>query len=294
MYSYFAYGLGIHCTLPLPELIPAEVEQDVLIYVGGQECIPESVRGEPSYFSVSPDEVIISGAGVGTFLIRGGKEVCVIPAEGVEESRLRLNLVGTVLAFLLYQRGFLVLHASGTMIGGRAITFLGESGWGKSSMIAALHKRGYRIFTDDLSPIVMEGETVKVLSGFPQIKLHSDVAATLGYDARLLHDLDPSQVKRGLKLNGGFVTEPLPLRSIYVLAEGKEPGIEPLQPQEAIVQLIRHSYPTRARVPGGTNHLALCAELVTRSRFYRLARPYSLSLLSQVAQMVEEHALADS
>ena len=294
MYTYFAYGLGIHCTLPLPELIPAEVEQDVLVYVGGQECVPERVRGKPSYFSVDLDEVIISGAGVGTFLIRGGKEVCVIPAEGVEESRLRLNIVGVVLAFLLYQRGFLVLHASGTMIRERAITFLGESGWGKSSMIAALHKRGYGVLTDDLLPIVMEREAVKVLSGFPQIKLHPAAAATLGYDARLLHELDPSQVKRGFRLNGGFISKPLPLSSIYVLAEGKEPSIEPLQPQEAIIELIRHSYPTRARVPGGTNHLAQCAELVRRSRFYKLTRPFSLSLLPQVAQMVEEHVLADS
>ena len=294
MYKYFAYGLGIHCTLPLPELIPAEVEQDVLVYVGGPECIPERVRGQASYFSVSPDETIISGAGVGTFLIRGGKEVCIIPAEGVKESRLRLNIVGVVLAFLLYQRGTLVLHASGTMIGERAITFLGESGWGKSSMIAALHKRGYGVFTDDLLPIRMEGETVKVLSGFPQIKLHPAAAASLGYDAELLHEVDPSQVKRGLRLNGGFVSKTLPLSSIYVLAEGKEPGIEPLAPQEAIVELIRHSYPTRARVPGGTNHLAQCADLVRRMKFFKLSRPFSLSLLPEVARMVEEHVLTNS
>jgi hypothetical protein len=294
MYKYFAYGLGIHCVLPLPELIPAEVEQDVLIYVGGQECIPEGVRGKPSYFSVGLDEVIISGEGVGTFLIRSGKEVCIIPAAGVEESRLRLNIVGAVLAFLLYQRGFLVLHASGNMIRERAVTFLGESGWGKSSMIAALHKRGHKIFTDDLLPILMDGETVKVLSGFPQIKLHPTAAATLGYDARLLHELDPSQTKRGFRLNGGFVSETLPLNSIYVLAEGKEMTIEPLQPQQAIIELIRHSYPTRARVSGGINHLSQCAELVRRSKLYRLTRPFSLSLLPQVAQMVEEHVLADS
>src|SRR5687767_9604911 len=112
MYSYFAYGLGVHSTLALPEFIPAEVECDVLIYQGTRDLIPLEARDRSSYLSINEEEVVISGEDVGTFVIRGGKEVCVIPAFGVDESRLRLNLVGVVMAFVLHQRGLLVLHAA--------------------------------------------------------------------------------------------------------------------------------------------------------------------------------------
>ena len=293
MYSYFAYGLGVRSTLPLPEFIPAEVECDVLIYLGTQELIPEEVRGKPSYFSVSTEEVIISSEEVGTFLVRAGKEVCVIPSAGVDESRLRLSIVGVVMAFLLYQRGILVLHAASNSMGGGAIAFLGESGFGKSTAAAALYKRGYNLFTDDVLPVDTDSDVAMVTSGFPQFKLHPEAAAALDYDPNSLHELHSSQEKLGCRVDNGFDSGRLPLRCIYVLARGEGLKIERLQLSQAVMELVRHSYPTRVQHCGGAAHFQQCAKTANQVPMYRLVRPKELSLLPEIALRVEQHVLSN-
>ncbi len=291
MYSYFAYGLGVHSTIPLPEFIPAEVECDVLIHIGTRELIPKEVLGKESYLSVNAEEVVISSKDVGTFLIRGGKEVCVIPTASLDESRLRLNLVGVVMAFVLYQRGTLVLHAACNSMGGHAVAFLGESGFGKSSTAAALYKRGHSLFTDDVLPVYTNSNVVMAASGFPQFKLHPEAAAALNYDPNSLHELHSSQEKLGYRVHGGFASGELALRRIYVLARGEALKIEPLPLSQGVMELVRHSYPTRAQYCGGAAHFQQCVKIANQVPMYRLVRPKELSLLPEIALMVEQHVL---
>jgi hypothetical protein len=293
MYTYFAYGLGVHSTLPLPEFIPAEVECDVLIYRGGPELIPEPARGQSSYLSVSDEEVVISGDQVGTFLVRGGKEICVIPAPGVHESRLRLNLVGVVMAFLLNQRGLLVLHAACNSMNGACVAFVGESGFGKSSMAAALHKRGHSLFTDDVLPIFTNSDVPMASSGFPQIKLHPEAAAALDYEPESLFELHPSQEKLGYRLANGFASGSLPLGRIYILGRGEALKIEPLPLKQGLMELVRHSYPTRAQHCGGAGHFQQCVKIANQIPIYKLTRPKEIFLLPAIAQLVEQHVLSD-
>lgn len=294
MYSYFAYGLGIHSTLALPEFIPAEVECDVLIHYGGPETIPEHARGRSSYFSVDSREVIISGEDVGSFIIKDGKEVCIIPAAGVEESRLRLNLVGVVMAFVLYQRGYLVLHAACASIGGKAVGFVGESGFGKSTMAAALHRRGHSLLTDDVLPVQTKTDIPIVASGFPRLKLHPEAAASLGYESHLLHELHSAQEKLGCSLTTGFTAGSLPLRVLYILKRGDTVSIERILPVQAMMELVRNSYPTRAQHCGGATHLQQCAKLANQIPIYQLSRPKGLSLLPSIARLVEQHIFSES
>lgn len=293
MYSYFAYGLGVHSTIPLPEFIPAEVECDVLIYLGTKELIPKDVIGKASYLSVNEKEVIISDEEVGTFLVRGGREVCIIPKRGLDQSRIRLSLVGVVMAFLLYQRGILVLHAASNSMGGGAVAFLGESGFGKSTAAAALYKRGYNLFTDDVLPVDTASDIAIVASGFPQFKLHPEAAAALDYDPQSLHELHSSQEKLGCRVDNGFDGGRLPLCCIYVLERGERLKIERLQLSQGVMELVRHSYPTRVQHCGGAAHLQQCVKVANQVPIYRLVRPKELSLVPEIALRVEQHVLTD-
>ena len=67
---------------------------------------------------------------------------------------------------------------------------------------------------------------------------------------------------------------PLLLRRIYVLAEGQANEIEPLRPQEALVELVRHSYVARLLEATGTasSHFLQCASLANRVPICRLKR----------------------
>lgn len=294
MFSYFAYGLGIQSALPLPEFIAVKAGCDVTIRLESVDCtpndyVPLEVVDKQLYIKITSEEAIIFSKSVGVFLVRGGHEVVVIPAPGVDDRLIRLYIVGTVMAVLLYQRGLLVLHASVVDIGGGAVAFLGKSGEGKSSTAAALHARGYNIIADDVAAINLGTDPVTVFPGFPQIKLSPEAAVSLGYDIESLHLLHPREEKRGISITQGFSQTPLPLRHIYVLAEDAALDIEPLRPQEAVIELVRHSRPITLFHSGGAPHFLQCANLAKKLIIYRLKRPRCLSLLPDLAQLIEEH-----
>lgn len=297
MFSYSAYSLGIKSDLPLPEFLAIDVGCDVTIRlnVNGTptDYVPLEVADKPAYFKITSEEAIIFVKDIGVFLVYGGREVVVIPAPGVDDCLIRLYIVGTVMAVLLYQRGLLVLHASVVNINGCAVAFLGKSGAGKSSTAAALLARGHKIVADDVAAINMGANPATVFPGFPQIKLSTEAAVSLGYDAESLLLLHPLEEKRGYRITQSFSQSPLLLKRIYVLAEDATLDIEPIRPQEAVIELVRHSRPTTLFHSGGAPHFLQCASLAKELTIYRLQRPHSLSLLPDLAQLVEDHVARD-
>lgn len=300
LFSYVAYGLGIHSALPIPEFIPAEVESDVMIHIQSNdystECdrkisdyIPKEVIQQPMALQLSPEEAVIYLKDTGLFLVQGGNRITIIPAAEASLRRIQTALVGTVMAILLYQRGLLVLHASVVNINGGAVVFLGNSGEGKSSIAAALHTQGYRIITDDVAPVTLDQGTAKVASSFPQIKLSREVAKVLGYDQDKLALLVPKLNKPGYRLNQDFTEALLPIRCIYVLVSGSQLSIKRLKRQEAVMELSRHSRLNSLFDSEKASHLLQCAQLANKCSVYRLQRPRNLALLPELASLVAEH-----
>jgi hypothetical protein len=288
---YTAYGLGISSVLPLPELMPGASPADVAIRRGTVDRSPAEAASPRPCFRATAEEAGLHWAQVGTLLIRRGEEIVVEPIPDVDKHLFRLYILGPALALLLHQRGFLVLHASAVAVEGGAVAFLGGSGWGKSTMAAALHKRGHAIVTDDVLAVdAGSGGSPIVLPGFPRLKLWPDAAASLGDVPEMLPRLHPSWEKRSRRDSRGFPQKPLPLERVYVLAEGTHPEIEAIQPQEAFVELVRHSFVARLLQATGaaTTHFYQCAELVRAVPIRRLRAPRALSALPDLARLIEE------
>lgn len=288
MYCYTAYGLGICSALPLPELVPGEAVADVEIRLGRVDpFLPEATRTGTG-FRATAQEARFFYEAVGTFLVRGGREIVLEPAPGVEERTLRLFILGPALAILLQQKGRLILHASAISISGGAVALLGGPGWGKSTLAAAIHSRGHGMVADDVTAIQIETISPMVFPGFPQLKLWPEAAVALGYPLETLPQLHPQLQKRARRITHGFSLVPLPLRCIYVLAESTVQEIEPLRPQEALVELVRHSYGVRLLAgTGASAHFLQCAHVVQSVAIRRLKRHRSLAALPDLAQMVE-------
>lgn len=298
MWSYVAYGLSIRSELALPELVAAEDGQvaDVVVRLGCvRPIVPEGDWTE-GYVYGDAEEAHIFVEGVGSLLVRGGREIVVDPAPGVEERVLRLFLLGSALGLLLHQRGLFVLHASSVVVGGAAAVFLGESGEGKSTMAAAMHARGHAVVVDDVVAIDLDGACAPlVLPAFPQLKLWPEAAGLLGDRPETLALLHPDEEKRARPAWEGFPQRPLPLAGIYVLAEGSRPAIEPLRPQEAFAELIRYSYAAGLLGPTASTpaHFRQCVDLAGRAAISRLRRQRSLSALPEIAQLLEAHLAVD-
>ena len=154
MYFYNAYGLSINSALPLPELLAdAKIERSVSVKHEKVDLyLPETISSE-GYFTSTEREAYFFWDQLGKFLVRDGKEIIVDPLPNVEERAIRLPLLGTVLAVLLHQRGYFVLHASAIAVDGGVVAFLGNKGQGKSTMAATLYSRGHELVADDVVAI---------------------------------------------------------------------------------------------------------------------------------------------
>jgi hypothetical protein len=298
VFSYIAYGLGIHSVLALPELGACEADADVVVRLGKVARLPAPLDAWGRGFWATADEACHYREDTGAFLARSGREIIVEPAPGVEERVLRLFILGPALALLLHQRGRLVLHASAVEVGGSAVAFMGPSGWGKSTSAAVMHTRGHGLVADDLTVIDVGTSCPMVFPGFPQLKLWPEAVISLGESPEALPLLHPRLEKRARRIAQAFSQSPLPLRCIYILAEGPAPAVEPIQPREALRELMRHWYGARFGVellrPAGLSaFFRQCADLANRTTVCRLYRPYSLPSLPDVARLVENHLAGD-
>ncbi len=229
----------------------------------------------------------ISIAMVGTFLVREGHEITIYPTPGADMRIIRRYLTGTIMAILLYQRGFLVLHASTVNMNGGAIAFMGWSGAGKSSIAAALYTCGYNIISDDVCAVELADKSAKVFPAFPRLKLSVETAKAVGVDITSLIPIYLDN-DRNYPLDDGFTQNPVELSKIFVLKEDPENGIDRLQRQDAVIELIRHSLPPRLGQPDTPEHFKMCVQLVKLVPIYQLRRSSAIQTLPDLARMVEK------
>jgi hypothetical protein len=123
----------------------------------------------------------------------------------------------------------------------------------------------------------------------PHLKLLPDVAIALGHTVAELPQLHSQTVKHIHCVKDSFPETPLPMKRMYVLAAGPHNVIQLLQPQEAFVELVRHSRAVGLlRSPHFViAHFYQCAELVKRVPICRLIRPLSFTAISETVRLIE-------
>ncbi|MFB2771560.1 hypothetical protein ACE1AT_20060 [Pelatocladus sp. BLCC-F211] len=283
MKLFKAYNLCIASELSLPELIEIEGEPDVIVRFGKVDHANTVQHDGGKNFVGEIPEVC-------RCLIQGGQEIVINPLPNVDEALLRTVLLGPILCVLLRQRGLLVLHASCISINHKCVAFMGGSGWGKSTLATAFHNQGYDVLTDDVMPMQIAAEQVLVLPAYPQFKVFPEALSSLGHDTKNLSPIYQNASKLSYKFTHGFQQTPLPLQRIYVLDKGSEHLISKMQPQEAFLELIRHTRAISVLTEKEfvASHLRLCGELIKSVSFCRFARKPSLEDLPNLVKLVED------
>jgi len=157
--------------------------------------------------------------------------------------------LGPVLGFLLRWRNITCLHASGVEIGGRAVCFCGDAGYGKSTTAAALALRGLPVLAEDIVALEESGDEFHAVPGYPRVCLWPESVSMLLGRADALPQLTPAWEKRYLELDGQrakFSQTKLPLGVVYVFAprssDESAPRVEKLSPREALLDLVQNTY----------------------------------------------------
>lgn len=299
-FSYWAYGLGVHAYLALPELMPATTPPDVTIRLPKADEFLPSVAQFPSptdenehpFLRPSPTAVCLLWPGVGRCLIRAGREIVVLPEVGVSEEVLRLHLLGSAFGVLLHQRGLCPFHASAVAMAGEAVLFTGQWGAGKSTLAAALHKRGYPLMADDVATLDFAEQGIYVFPAYPHLKLWPAAVESLGVVTATLPKVHPAYEKRSLRPTSLFSQTPLPLKSIFLLSQGEEIILQAAPPTEGLFALLSNWYLTRFGETFATSEerkqlFAACANLVHTVPIYQLQRSTALVDLPRLIQVIE-------
>lgn len=286
MFHYAAYGLSIQSALPLAELIQTEHGNDVLISLEAPRPLDE-ISSTGRELQLSREDAILKLRNVGQFRVRNGHEITVVPVPEADQRGIEIYILVVLLPIILYQRGFFLLHASAVEIDGCAVAFVGQPGQGKSSTAAALNRRGHMLISDDVVAVDLSIETATVLPGFPQIKLHAEVANHLNYSSRDLEVIHPLEPKWGISAKHTFSPIPLPLKAVYIIEDADYTQIEPIKLQVAFLELLLHLYVAhQAHDATGFHQLT---RLLDQVPIYRLRRTRSLTQLSDLAHLVEQH-----
>ena len=299
-FTYSVYGMQIASAMAL--LLPSPSfegrEPDVLIRPGDVPAGLKEPEVTTPVIQARPDTFLFSLPGVGRFLVLKGQEVVWQTEAGVPEEVMSLHLSHAALGALLYQRGLLPLHASGVIVDGGCVSFLGGPAAGKSTLAAALWQRGYQVLCDDICAVTFTEGIATVQPGIRQLQLWQDAAQALGLNTASAPRTHPEGARYGFTDDGSLSAHPFSLRRLYVLREARvEPeGIRRLKGSEAFMRLVSYTYCPAYLVAlgGGSNYFGTYAGIARSVPLFLWSRPPDLERLDDMVDLLEGHLKDES
>ena len=261
---------------PLPptrvRLDPRELERRWSPVARTAEVVRELRDGEAVLLTVElahPAGYLLHAPGVGRILVApDGSELLCDPEPGSAEWATLIPAQALPLAATL--RGLEVLHASGVVVGGRAVLFAGAPGAGKSSLAAALLHRGAALLSDDTVALELRdgaliahpGAALLHLQAAEHDRLSARERAVLGAPATFPH-------KR--RFHPRVSASPAPFGGLFLLERATHgPPVERLAAVDPFA-LLASTFNLSVRTPERlVRHLDLAAALAATERIYRL------------------------
>lgn len=283
---YTAYGLQIDSELPLPGL-PSDSTRpvDVKIRFGSVPNNLPDPLGKGGYFEATHDAFLFRVNTVARYLVVKGSSITIDRAPESHEDVLRTFLMGSAFGALMHQRRLLVMHASSIQTANGTELFVGPSGHGKSTLLAALVGRGYAMLSDDVTAIDMECQSGPVaFPSFPSMRLGTDSAAHIGREVDSLPRV--RYTDKYVVPVENFCSEPLPVHAIYALGVHDEPDIRvervDAQRRFSIVANNTYRYGFLDSLGLRQFHFKAAAQLAKSVEVYQIIRPASTFMLEEL------------
>jgi len=288
MHTYCLFNLHVHSELALPGLPLANGTEYPGITIR-REAIPKE---RLAVLNDDGDHIAGRADGVMRFRVENGTSIVVDIEPDADEQYVAAIVTGELMSVLLRQRGLLTLHGSCVAKDGEAVGFIGNSGWGKSTLATCFLEHGYELLGDDVMAIDLNAEQPEVIPAHPQIKLRPDSGERF---IEAYHTLAPAHTltdKRLLSDPERFRKTPTRLKKVYIL-EGQiraEDRIVPLSLREAFAEIVGHTRGTRLLKNREyvASHFTACSELLQNVPVARLHRTMSLELLPELYYLIEQ------
>lgn len=312
---YRIFDRVIQSSIDLPELEPARGgKPDIRFTIASGERAGERAGGrrwQRVHEWTMPDgtvsitcssnghDYLLGFPRLASFLVSGsGAVIRCFPQPGMHTDAIRHLLLDQVIPRVMAHRGRLVLHASAVVLAdGATAAFLGHTGWGKSTLAAALHERGAMLVTDDCLLVERRGETLLGIPAYPGLRLWpgADVHAR-GFPAGFV-PLAQTGGKRRFKPSGGHHRAgrgPYRLAGLFLLdspdcVNGRASvELAPVAGREALLSMLSCLFALNARDRDRAEANFLECGQVLRSGVpvYRLAYARKAALLDDVCRAI--------
>ena len=295
-YHYIAYGLRIRSQVAMrhlptpPRRHTTGSKVDVTVRKGSVPKTLPAPAAKLGAWEASPGTFLLTVAKVANYLVTGGREILIESLPGASDSTVDAFLGSSVWTALLQQRGIaLTLHASAIECGGAAL-FSGRSGIGKSTLLAALVKRGHTMLADDVSGVVLNDDGLpEALPGFPRLRLWADSLDAMELRPSALWKVRPELGKYLVPVNR-FHATPTLVRTVYFLSSHnlRTIKLETISALAAFKHLYRYTHGERFLDGNGqrTLHFHHCTAMTRNVRFVRVVRPRHPYLLDELADRI--------
>jgi len=255
--------------------------------------LDDSVATGPNW-QIGETRLLLRLPGGLRFLISEGKAIVFEAEEAAPPEEIASFLVGSAFAVLLHQRHQIVIRASAVRVGDKAVLFCGPSGVGKSTIAAALGRRGYPLLSDHLCTIDLRNTNTPFvepdqhrLALWGDAIRHFELADRKGFALRPI--LDKFYIEPDL-----MCSESLQLGAVYTLRETRPPvcdGIERPNLIDTTLLLYQSAYHPQMVI--ALRHQSLyflsAAKIAAAAGGFYLSRPRDFTSLDTVIGWLEEH-----
>lgn len=304
--SYCLYGVRIKSFVPLPGTeFGSSTEVGIELFRGPVslfsrvQCETAIGAEKTDWFTharLSDGSDYLQWSGLFEFLVSpDGRQIACVELDGVSPESLQTYLIGQVLSFALLKHGIEPLHSTTVVIDDEAVAFVGDCGYGKSSLGAAFLQMGYPLLTDDLLVLKKEGDRFVAYPGPPRIKLFPEIAKILLREQLNGSPMNNQTSKLVIPLDEKKAVSPesaFPLKAMYILtppgkSRSSRISIRPLSPRSAFVEVIKNTFNAVIADPDRLERqFVLASRLVQCVPLKSLSYPRTLTRLSAVREAV--------
>jgi len=291
MFNYYAFGLNISSEIELPGMIETVFndKSDVKISLGKVNKLLNKAEIEGFNYQLYHEDIYLWWKNIGKVKLSGGNRI-IVDMKNSDINQIIPFLLGPIMALLLYQRGFLVLHGSSIKINNDVVAFLGNRGTGKSTTAINLYKKNYPILTDDILAINFDDKGFPhVYPGYPHVRLSEESYNHIKDETSILTPIHTLVGKVFCDASRGFSPETVRLKRIYLLERGNQTRISTLNSQKNLIDLIYHSVANNIfLVNDQSNNLTQCVNLINNVIIQRLEVIHSFKDMSKLINLIED------
>lgn len=303
---YFLYGktLGSEWHLNLPEATDTPCSADFTVIRASSALDPKMpLQVSPagtSWVELRDHSLYLKWANCFEFLISPDGGIISGHSLGCEDERdLELLLLGPVISFALLKHGIEHIHATAVVVNGKAVAFMGDSTFGKSTLAASFLRAGYRLLTDDLLVVSLKEGRLWAHPGPQRIKVFPETARELlGTNSHL--SSSSLTTKLQIPLNPDqFQSEAIPLGAVYILncpgtKSGTKTTIRTASKRNACMHVLKNVYNTvSVNLERATASLDLASKIAKGAPVKTLSYVREYSTLTQVRDAILADLLRD-